>query len=196
MRDNSAGLTTVDYLILGLVDWLEPCTSYDMKREVESAISHFWTFSHTALYQAPPQLVAAGLLTDEQETAGRRRRLYLLTDSGRARLREWLDETQAHAVELRDLALLKLFLRAPSDGPVQIRDHASAQVAYRARRLAEFRSMVSRYAEEPSRPERLEALRFGIMVEETALAFWGTLAHEGIGTSHNDAADTHISEGT
>ncbi|HEY4853994.1 MAG TPA: PadR family transcriptional regulator, partial [Streptosporangiaceae bacterium] len=78
------GYTTVEYLTLGLVAWLEPCTSYDLKREVERTISHFWTFSHTALYQAPPQLAAAGLLLEEQEETGRRRRLYRLTPDGRA----------------------------------------------------------------------------------------------------------------
>src|ERR1700730_2458231 len=77
------GYTTVEYLTLGLVALLEPCTSYDLKREVERTATHLWTFSHTALYQPPPQLAAAGLLLEEQEETGRRRRLYRLTPDRR-----------------------------------------------------------------------------------------------------------------
>src|SRR5260370_27401511 len=93
--ESGLALTPVDYLILGLVGWLEPCTSYDLKREVQRTVSSFWTFSHTALYQAPPQLVAAGLLAVEQEDGGRRRRLDELTPAGRAEPPRWLGETPA-----------------------------------------------------------------------------------------------------
>src|ERR1700730_18317082 len=104
------GYTTGEYLTLGMVALLEPCPSYDLKREVERPVSHCWTFSHTALYQAPPQLAAAGLLLEEQEETGRRRRLYRLTPDGRAEHLSWLEETSAPPIELRDLALLKLVL--------------------------------------------------------------------------------------
>src|SRR3982074_3646998 len=110
------GYTTVEYLTLGLVALLEPCTSYDLKREVERTVSHFWTFSHTALYQAPPQLAAAGLLLEEQEETG-----------GRAELLSWLEETSAHPIELRDLALLKLVLLGPHASPGQTHALANAQ---------------------------------------------------------------------
>src|SRR6202047_1314199 len=116
-RDGGSAYTTVEYLTLGLVAWLEPCTSYDLKREVERTVSHFWTFSHTALYQAPPQLAAAGLLLEEQEETGRRRRLYRLTPDGRAALLSWLEETYAHPIALRDLALLQLVLLGPPPPP-------------------------------------------------------------------------------
>lgn len=183
MRDNGAGLTTVDYLILGLVGSLQPCTSYDLKREVERSISHFWTFSHTALYQAPAQLVAAGLLTDEQEATGRRRRTYRLTDSGRERLAEWLGDTRAHSIELRDLALLKLFFLDHAD-PGLVRAHAESQAQYHAQRLEEFRALMSRQQpdpsdpSDPSHPTRMAVLRFGSRWEEAARDFWIELAKD------------------
>jgi PadR family transcriptional regulator AphA len=177
-RVGGSAYTTVEYLTLGLVAWLEPCTSYDLKREVERTVSHFWTFSHTALYQAPPQLAAAGLLLEEQEDTGRRRRLYRLTPEGRAELLAWLEETSAHPIELRDLALLKLVLLGPHASPGQIYALATAQADYHATRLEEFKELAARYRPEPAHPTRLAALRFGIKWEEAALEFWTELARD------------------
>jgi PadR family transcriptional regulator, regulatory protein AphA len=194
------GYTAVEYLTLGLVAWLEPCTSYDLKREVERTVSHFWTFSHTALYQAPPQLAAAGLLLEEQEETGRRRRLYRLTPDGRAELLSWLEETSAHPIELRDLALLKLVLLGPHASPGQTYALANAQADYHARRLEEFKALAARYRPEPAHPTRLAALRFGIKWEEAALEFWTELARDEAdnlhaGTGSTPRRDTDLSDG-
>lgn len=85
-RCERGGCSTVEHVVLGLVASLGPCTSCDLEREVERTISHFWMFTRAAIDQAPPQLVAAGLLTDEQENQGRRRRLYQITEAGRQEL--------------------------------------------------------------------------------------------------------------
>ena len=177
-NQSSAGLTVVDFLILGLVAWLEPCTSYDLKREIQRAVSHFWTFSHTALYQSPPQLVAAGLLTDEQETTGRRRRIYRLAPAGREELLTWLGDTSAHPIELRDLSLLKLYLLGPHARPDQAYAIATSQADYHARRLEEFKDLVEVYQLAPETPTRLAALRFSLKWEEAAVAFWTELAKD------------------
>jgi PadR family transcriptional regulator AphA len=171
-------LAPVDYLILGLVAWLQPCTSYDMKREVQQTVSRFWTFSHTALYQAPADLVTAGLLTDKQEADGRRRRLYRLTPAGQDALRAWLEETSAHPIELRDLSLLKLFLLGPHTEPRLIHAIAVAQADYHAHRLGEFRESLQKYQTEPAYPTRVAALRFGCKWEQVAVEFWTELAAE------------------
>jgi PadR family transcriptional regulator, regulatory protein AphA len=171
-------LTPVDYLILGLVAWLQPCTSYDMKREVQQTVSRFWTFSHTALYQAPADLVTAGLLTEKQEADGRRRRLYRLTPAGQDALRAWLEETSAHPIELRDLSLLKLFLLGPHTEPRLIQAIAVAQADYHAHRLREFRESLQMYQTEPAYPTRVAALRFGCTWEQVAVEFWTELAAE------------------
>lgn len=177
-RDEQGSYSTVEHLILGLVAWLEPCTSYDLKREVERTISHFWTFSHTAIYQAPPQLVAAGLLTDEQENEGRRRRLYRITKAGREELDAWLRDTSAHPIERRDLALLKLSLLGPHTSPDQAYALATAQADHHIQRLREFTELMARFDVEPGHPTRLAALRFGIRLEEAAKEFWSELAQD------------------
>jgi len=171
-------LAPVDYLILGLVAWLQPCTSYDLKREVQQTISRFWTFSHTALYQVPADLVTAGLLTDKQEADGRRRRLYQLTPAGQDALRAWLDETSAHPIELRDLSLLKLFLLGPHTDPTQAYAIANAQAEYHTQRLKEFQELLENYQAGPNYPTRVAALRFGCKWEQAAVEFWTELAEE------------------
>src|SRR3954447_1483246 len=97
------------YLVLGLVAREGECTSYDMKVMVSRSIGYFWTFSHSQLYAEPARLTELGLLSEEQETTGRKRRTYRLTDSRRAALREWLAEPTDEPTEIRDLAVLKLF---------------------------------------------------------------------------------------
>lgn len=169
-------LTPVDYLILGLVAWLEPCTSYDLKREVQRTVSHFWSFSHTALYQAPPQLVDLGLLDDEQEDDGRRRRMYRLTQAGRDQLAGWLGETSAHPIELRDLSLLKLFLLGPHTAPGQAVAIAAAQADYHAGRLKEYEDLLVGAQNAGVYPTRVAALRFGVMWEQVAVDFWREFA--------------------
>jgi len=186
--ESGLALTPVDYLILGLVGWLEPCTSYDLKREVQRTVSSFWTFSHTALYQAPPQLVAGGLLAVEQEAGGRRRRLYELTPAGRAELLSWLGETSAHPIELRDLSLLKLFLLGPHTDPHYACAIATAQAEYHVSRLQDFKELVERYEFSGVYPTRLAALRFGLKWEQAAVDFWTEFAAE-------EAADIAASGG-
>ena len=176
--EHGLALAPVDYLILGLVAWLQPCTSYDLKREVQRTVSHFWTFSHTALYQAPAELVTAGLLADEQEPDGRRRRLYRLTPAGQEALHGWLAETSAHPIELRDLSLLKLFLLGPHTEPLRAHRIAAAQADYHTQRLKEFQRLQEVYQVGPTYPTRLAALRFGCKWEQAAVDFWTELADE------------------
>jgi PadR family transcriptional regulator, regulatory protein AphA len=189
-------LAPVDYLILGLVAWLQPCTSYDLKREVQQTVSRFWTFSHTALYQAPADLVTAGLLTDKQEADGRRRRLYRLTPAGQDALRAWLDETSAHPVELRDLSLLKLFLLGPHTEPQLTHAIAAAQADYHVDRLRESQESLQKYQTGHTYPTRVAALRFGCNWEQMAVEFWTELAAEEAAAAAIHAQALPLPQGT
>src|ERR1700690_1107125 len=97
-------LTPTSYLVLGLVAREGPSTPYDLKRHVAATIGHFWSFPHALLYKEPPRLVELGLLTEEREFDGRRRRLFAITDAGRRALRDWLSRPARQPTELRDLA--------------------------------------------------------------------------------------------
>ena len=102
-------LTPTSYLVLGLLEREGPSTPYELKRHVAATIGHIWSFPHALLYKEPARLAALGLLSEERELVGRRRRLFTITPAGREALRIWLGRPAQHPTELRDLALLQLF---------------------------------------------------------------------------------------
>src|SRR4051794_24186616 len=108
-KSDNARLGPSAYLVLGFIAELGPSTPYDLKRAVAKSIAHFWSFPHSQLYVEPERLAKLGLLSEEQEDHGRRRRLFSITDAGRAALKEWLEAPSVVQTETRDLGLLKLY---------------------------------------------------------------------------------------
>ncbi len=74
-------LNPVSYVVLGFAARESPVTSYDLKQMVASSVGYFWPFPHSQLYAEPARLASAGLLDEEVEDHGRRRRLYRITPS-------------------------------------------------------------------------------------------------------------------
>ena len=167
-------LTPTSYLVLGLVAMYGPVTSYDLKRIVAGSIGYFWTFPHSQLYAEPARLVTAGLLTEQHEEHGRRRRSYTITAEGRRAVGAWLSDADTGSTEIRDLALLKLFfgsLAEPGDRTAL----AEASVAAHRAQLAEYESIEPRVRD----PHQLATLRLGLALEKAAVAFWEELARDG-----------------
>jgi PadR family transcriptional regulator, regulatory protein AphA len=102
-------LTPVSYVVLGLVARDGPSTPYALKTAVGRGIAHFWQFPHSQIYAETERLGRLGLLAEEREHTGRRRRSYRITADGRAALAEWLAEPATEPPQLRSLGLLKLF---------------------------------------------------------------------------------------
>ena len=167
-------LTTTSYLVLGLVGHLGEPTSYDLKKAVADTIGGFWSVPHSQLYAEPIRLTALGMLSEEQEPTGRRRRTYRLTDQGRAELDEWLAMPTDEGTELRDLALLKLYFGGQAgEGAVQRVAERAATV--HRRRLAAYEALVS------SPPPNVDLHQLSILAlaaryEEEAVAFWSAVA--------------------
>jgi PadR family transcriptional regulator, regulatory protein AphA len=107
-----ARLSETSYVVLALLERVQPATPYDLKRLTERSTINFWAVPHAQLYSECARLAVEGLLTEEQEQAGRRRRFYSLTDLGCQALREWLEAPIEALVEVRDLGILKLFFGA------------------------------------------------------------------------------------
>ena len=105
-------LNPVSFVVLGLVARDGPCTSYDLKKAVEVGVAGLWAFKHAQLYTEPERLAAAGLLDEEQEERGRRRRLYRVTPAGREALARWLADPSSEVPEIRHVGLLKLYFGA------------------------------------------------------------------------------------
>jgi DNA-binding PadR family transcriptional regulator len=150
------------------------CTSYDMKRFVSTSIGYFWTFPHSQLYAEPARLTELGLLTEEQEAGGRKRRLYRLTDDGRSALKDWLAEPTDEPTEIRDLAVLKLFFGSQVR-PEQIRELARHAAETHRRRLAEYEAIATMAGIEDHERKTLE---MGFRFERTAIEYWEQLAQD------------------
>ena len=102
-------LTPVSYVVLGLVARDGPVTPYDLKAAVGLGVAHFWPFPHSQIYSESERLARLGLLVEERETTGRRRRHYRVSADGEKALAAWLAEPTSDVPQYRSLGLLKLY---------------------------------------------------------------------------------------
>nr|MDT0666032.1 PadR family transcriptional regulator [Micromonospora sp. DSM 115978] len=135
-------LTSVSYLVLGVVARRGEATPYDLKQAVACSVGHFWSFPHAQLYKEPPRLADAGLLVEEREQGGRRRRVFRITDSGRAVLRAWLAQGETGRTERRDPGLLKLTF-ADLGEPEDLARLAATQAAVHRGQLAVYEGLAA-----------------------------------------------------
>jgi len=97
------------YAILGMLS-ISPMSGYDIKKEVETSISNFWTESYGQIYPVLKSLIAEKFVTKsvESEAGKPDRHVYALTAKGRKELRRWLLDGFAPKIQ-RNEFLLKLF---------------------------------------------------------------------------------------
>ena len=174
-------LTDTSYAVLGLLELCEPATPYQLKQTAQVSIFHFWTIPHTQLYTECARLADAGLLDEEREETGRRRRIYRLSKEGRRALEGWRSDPDAELYELRDPGLLKLFCGAD---PAAL---AEAMLAKHRQRLAQYEQI----RDQMELPESIEAadqtgpplavqltLESGIGHEREYIRFWSRLSEK------------------
>src|SRR5919108_3231487 len=121
-------LTPVSHVVLGLVARDGPVTPYDLKAAVGLGVAHFWPFPHSQIYSESERLARLGLLAEERETTGRRRRHYRVTPEGEKALAAWLAEPTSEIPQVRSLALLRLYFGQLAD-PRDLAELARAQRA-------------------------------------------------------------------
>jgi len=165
-------LTPTSAIVLGFLDLVGEATPYDLKQYTARTVGHFWTFQHAQLYTETERLAKAGLLREQREAAGRRRKHYSLTRAGKQALDEWRKRPTTELAELRDLGVLQLFFGADprSLGLVQAEAHE--------RKLAEYLEIRKRNRADDQRGPLL-ALECGIEVERALIRFWKRMADSG-----------------
>jgi DNA-binding PadR family transcriptional regulator len=107
--DDAARLTGTSFAVLTLIELLGPSTPYDLKQALERSIANFWMVPHTTFYAEPTRLAEGGFLSEQQEAAGRRRKVYSLTDAGRGALEAWRSSAELTPPQLREEGVLKIF---------------------------------------------------------------------------------------
>lgn len=159
-------LTPTSYVVLGLLRDAGESTPYGLKQMVSgSGVGDLWNLQHAQLYAEPERLARAGLLDEEIEGGGRRRKTYRLTDAGREALDAWLAEPTSAWTELRDPGLLRLWFGAD---PLAL---AVAQREVHERKLVEYEQVRDEYGDELARGPRL-VLDAGIGHQREYVRFW------------------------
>lgn len=166
---SATNMSPSSYVVLGLVDYLGTATPYDLKRTVDHSIGYFWDFPQSQLYAEAARLVRLGLLAEEQETTGRRRKQLAVTDRGLEALRTWVAEPTDQTSEVRDLGLLKLFFADTVDRRTLVR-LAEHQRDAHLRRLAEYEEL--EHTAEGRNTTQRRTLAMGLTFERAAVAFW------------------------
>lgn len=161
--------------MLGLLALRGPSTPYQLKRAVAHSVGKFWPVPHSQLYKEPPRLVAAGLVHEERETAGRHRRVFSLTPTGQAALDAWLRTPVTTPLAVRDLGELQLFFSERVDGEAR-QALIVAQVAAHRALVERFRGFATHQQGRPTSEPRMAPLALGLQLAETAVAFWEDLA--------------------
>jgi PadR family transcriptional regulator, regulatory protein AphA len=131
---STPALTTTQHLILTTIAWRGPCTPYELKDYFQRVVRTLVDVPHTMLYTEPPKLAALGLVHEEREETGRRRKTYSITEAGMEVVRAWLASPPSRDPSTEDEAIMKLVYSVFST-PAAVRDLARHQVAFYEARI-------------------------------------------------------------
>jgi len=96
------------YAVLGMLS-IKPMSGYEMKSFMTRSTEHFWSESNGQLYPALARLAKEQLVTFKTEQVGaKEKKIYEITDAGKAVLNEWLMSDVNVSPERNEL-LLKIF---------------------------------------------------------------------------------------
>lgn len=152
-------LSGTSYAVLSVMDALGAATPYDLKQALEVSVENFWPVPHTTAYSEPERLARAGLLSVEQESSGRRRKVYALTDSGREALREWAASPELSPPQLREEGVLKIFAGADP------RPILEERLEWHRAKLAELQGYLEALGEDPAMQGVRQSLVVGVSYE-------------------------------
>jgi DNA-binding PadR family transcriptional regulator len=181
------GLTDSAYAILVVVALRGPSTAYELKRALGHLAGESWSVPHTQVYRECARLAEAGLLDEEAETDGRRRRRYELTVAGRDTVTAWVREPVVGSMQIRDVASLKL-CAAELSTVEDVRALAERQVADYRGRLAILDGIEERFGGRPELALRVRNVAMGRAVYEAALAFWEGVVADPLPSPHGEGA--------
>lgn len=162
-RDAEGGRNTLRYIILGLLG-AHPMSGYDIKRAFDRSLATYWNAGNSQIYTTLKALAARGLVSSElvYQEGRPNRRVYSLTERGRAALDEWLAE-DVPARFTKDEFLTKLFFCGQTTDVVTLR-HLEEHRATLLAQLGEMERALREFGSRPSRRPRL--LEFQMLVRE------------------------------
>ena len=110
----------IDVVILGLLAH-ENLTGYDIKKQIDGAISFFWKGSFGSIYPALSDMEKQGLVKRKKAdvTGGREKIVYQITKKGKDTLKTWLKDEKA-TNDLKYETLLKMYFGGIEDRSVTV----------------------------------------------------------------------------
>lgn len=186
-------LSPTEFAILGLVAET-PQSGYDIKKEVEGRLGHFWSESYGQIYPMLRRLHGRKLVAKRTERRPSRpdRHVYQITASGRRALRDWFDEPPVAAMRTRNEFLMRLFLgrHAPREHLLRDISKFREDIGRELTNLEAARDRIE--SEAATHPDRLYwslVLDYGLLVFE-ALETWGQIAEKRLHADGTDSVGT------
>jgi PadR family transcriptional regulator, regulatory protein AphA len=173
----------LEYAILGILNWGQPYSGYDLSTELITSAGNVWYADRPQIYRALAKLEEESFVSVEADPDNARgRKLYTITPAGQEALKSWLTTDYEWSTQLRDANLLRLFF-SKNISPARVRQQISD---YRTR-LAQASSVMAMIEEkikegEQHLPEdaffwRL-TLTQGVMIYRTLLEWCDHVLHE------------------
>ena len=147
-----------------------PLSAYDIKKEMASSVSFFWSAQHSQVYQQASRLQRQGYIEPRGHSGARNRVLLGLTSQGREAVREWLCDP-APAYRIYDQSLAKLYFADLADPETAVRllqDQRDQHTALLAG-FARLRTALEGVDYQQRVPYQLYTLQLGIRVEQAYL---------------------------
>lgn len=129
-------MNTLGYVLLSLLA-REPLSGYDLTVQLKKRFAPFWPISHTQIYPALAQLEEQGLARYhlvEQHAMRPDKKVYEITEEGRAVLRQWVESPTPLAIA-RDEFFLKAYSLWLAD-PERMKKMFREQIRLHEERLA------------------------------------------------------------
>jgi len=137
----STSTSTLGYALLGLLARRD-LSGYDLAAQMKRSVGYFWQARHSQIYPELAKLEAAGLVRHLliHQTDRPDKKIYAVTDAGRAALISWLTSPIAEA-GTRDELVLRAYLIWLAD-PLQAATLFRDQQRHHAARQAEYEAIL------------------------------------------------------
>ncbi|MFF3500596.1 PadR family transcriptional regulator [Streptomyces sp. NPDC003247] len=173
--------------LLGMLAAGGPSSGYDLAKRFDGSLSHVWSARQSQIYPELSKLVDDRLATVTDD-GPRGRKIYELTEAGRAGLEDWLTGTEPRQ-RIRSESNLRMFLLPLLDSPTAVRllRRESALYAGQVRELEDIRGTLPEPHEE--RRNGWYALDLGVR-QMAAIRDWAAATADRIEAIAAAGADT------
>jgi len=139
---------SLKYTLLGFLS-CGSMTGYDLKKHMDNSTQFFWNATLSQIYPALKKLAQEGLVeaTVIPQEGKPDKKSYLITETGRATLMDWLAEPIDELSLPKDPALLKLFFSGALDKETLL-SQLHRQLALHRAQLAYYQQETAAYIEQ------------------------------------------------